>query len=135
MLNTPAWKLGLVWLAGSLLALPAWAAPDAPSPSPTASPATDALADIRIVLHTSHGDIKAALFPSKAPLAVASFLNLVQHKFFDGLKFHRVITGFVIQGGDPDGTGGGGPGMISRMRSPPSSSTGRGFWRWPIAGW
>ncbi len=103
-------KIGLALLALALLALPVQAAPDTPSPTPTATPATADLPDIRIVIHTTRGDIKLTLFPSKAPLAVTNFLNLAQHKFYDGLKFHRVITGFMIQGGDPDGTGGGGPG-------------------------
>ena len=81
-----------------------------PSPSPSATPATDSLSDIQIVIHTNKGEIAALLFPSKAPLAVASFLNLAQHGFFDGLKFHRVIHGFMAQGGDPSGSGEGGPG-------------------------
>jgi peptidyl-prolyl cis-trans isomerase B (cyclophilin B) len=81
-----------------------------PSPSPSATPATDTLSDIQIVIHTNKGEIAALLFASKAPLAVASFLHLAEHKFFDNLKFHRVIHGFMIQGGDPDGNGEGGPG-------------------------
>ena len=68
------------------------------------------LNDIRIVIHTAKGDIEATLFPSKAPVTAASFLNLVSRKFYDGLTFHRVVPRFVIQGGDPIGTGSGGPG-------------------------
>jgi peptidyl-prolyl cis-trans isomerase B (cyclophilin B) len=68
------------------------------------------LNDIRIVIHTAKGDIKATLFPSKAPVTAASFLNLASRKFYDGLTFHRVVPRFVIQGGDPIGTGSGGPG-------------------------
>lgn len=68
------------------------------------------LKDLRVILHTSKGDIHAALFPSVAPVTVASFVNLVRKKFYDGLTFHRVEPGFVIQGGDPLGTGNGGPG-------------------------
>jgi peptidyl-prolyl cis-trans isomerase B (cyclophilin B) len=96
----------------ALLALPLLAARTVadPSPSPSATPATDSLSDIQIVIHTTRGEIAALLFPSKAPLAVANFLNLAQHKFYDGLKFHRVIHGFMAQGGDPDGNGEGGPG-------------------------
>jgi peptidyl-prolyl cis-trans isomerase B (cyclophilin B) len=68
------------------------------------------LNDIRIVIHTVKGDIEATLFPSKAPVTTANFLNLASRKFYDGLTFHRVVPGFVIQGGDPAGTGSGGPG-------------------------
>ena len=68
------------------------------------------LQDIRIILHTSKGDIEATLHPAKAPVTVANFLNLAYRKFYDGLTFHRVVPHFVIQGGDPAGTGAGGPG-------------------------
>ena len=66
--------------------------------------------DVRIVLHTDKGDIEATIFASKSPVTAANFLNLAQQKFYDGLKFHRVIADFMIQGGDPQGTGTGGPG-------------------------
>jgi peptidyl-prolyl cis-trans isomerase B (cyclophilin B) len=68
------------------------------------------LNDIRIVIHTAKGDIEATLFPSKAPVTAANFLNLASRKFYDELTFHRVVSRFVIQGGDPLGTGSGGPG-------------------------
>ena len=53
---------------------------------------------------------KAELYPEKAPNTVNNFLSLVQKGYYDGLTFHRVIAGFMIQGGDPAGTGTGGPG-------------------------
>ena len=53
---------------------------------------------------------KAELYPEIAPNTVANFVNLVESGFYDGLIFHRVIPGFMIQGGDPQGTGMGGPG-------------------------
>ena len=56
------------------------------------------------------GIIKAELYPEVAPNTVANFVNLVESGFYDGLIFHRVIPGFMIQGGDPQGTGMGGPG-------------------------
>ena len=56
------------------------------------------------------GVIKAELYPEIAPNTVANFVNLVEQGFYDGLIFHRVIPGFMIQGGDPQGTGMGGPG-------------------------
>lgn len=52
---------------------------------------------------------KAELYPEKAPNTVNNFLSLVQKGFYDGIIFHRVIAGFMIQGGDPDGRGTGGP--------------------------
>lgn len=56
------------------------------------------------------GIIKLELYPDIAPITVKNFVDLVEKKFYDGLIFHRVIKGFMIQGGDPEGTGMGGPG-------------------------
>ena len=56
------------------------------------------------------GTICAELFPETAPISVQNFISLIQKKFYDGLIFHRVIPGFMIQGGCPEGTGMGGPG-------------------------
>ncbi|MBQ5330249.1 MAG: peptidylprolyl isomerase [Oscillospiraceae bacterium] len=56
------------------------------------------------------GVIKAELYPEHAPITVENFEKLVKDGFYDGLIFHRVISGFMIQGGDPTGTGMGGPG-------------------------
>ena len=81
----------------------------APGISGAATPAAP-LTDIRIVMHTSKGDIHATLYATKAPMTVASFLNLCSRGFYNGLTFHRVIPDFMIQGGDPTGTGSGGPG-------------------------
>ncbi len=66
--------------------------------------------DYRVVLKTSMGDIELDLYESEAPLTVNSFLFLASEKFFDDVIFHRVVPSFVIQGGDPTGTGMGGPG-------------------------
>ena len=68
------------------------------------------LKDIRIILHTSKGDIEGTLFASKVPMTVANYLNLAKKSYYDGITFHRVIPNFMIQGGDPTGTGMGGPG-------------------------
>lgn len=54
--------------------------------------------------------IKAELYPQVAPNTVNNFISLVKKGFYDGVIFHRVISGFMLQGGDPDGTGMGGPG-------------------------
>lgn len=53
---------------------------------------------------------RAELYPDKAPNTVNNFISLIRAKFYDGLTFHRVIEGFMIQGGDPAGNGTGGPG-------------------------
>ena len=64
-----------------------------------------------VTITMENGDvIKAELYPEVAPNSVNNFLNLVNNKFYDGLTFHRVISGFMIQGGCPEGTGMGGPG-------------------------
>lgn len=68
------------------------------------------MSDIRIIVKTGKGDIEGTLFASKTPVTVANFLNLAKRGFYNGITFHRVIPDFMIQGGDPDGTGGGGPG-------------------------
>ncbi len=60
------------------------------------------------VIHTSMGDIKVKFFPDKAPKAVENFKTLAKDGYYDGITFHRVINDFMIQGGDPTGTGTGG---------------------------
>ena len=62
------------------------------------------------VIHTSKGDIICQLYPEQAPLSVTNFIQLAEGGFYNGLIFHRVVSNFVIQGGDPEGTGKGGPG-------------------------
>jgi peptidyl-prolyl cis-trans isomerase B (cyclophilin B) len=64
----------------------------------------------QIRIATVHGDIVFTLFPDDAPLHAAAFMKLAEAGFYDGLKFHRVEPGFVVQGGDPKGNGTGGPG-------------------------
>jgi peptidyl-prolyl cis-trans isomerase B (cyclophilin B) len=61
-------------------------------------------------LHTNHGGIELELFPDDAPKTVENFTKLARDGFYDGVIFHRVIPDFMIQGGDPTGTGSGGPG-------------------------
>lgn len=62
------------------------------------------------VIKTNKGDIHLQLNPAEAPMTVNSFVFLVRESFYDGVTFHRVVPRFVIQGGDPTGTGSGGPG-------------------------
>ena len=87
--------------------------PEAPAPPSYAGPpppTIDRAATYVATLETSCGDIVVALDPRRAPAAVNNFVFLAREGFYDGLTFHRVVAGFVIQGGDPEGTGQGGPG-------------------------
>lgn len=61
-------------------------------------------------IKTAKGDINLKLFPEVAPMTVTNFVHLSRRGYYNGLKFHRVIADFMIQGGDPTGTGAGGPG-------------------------
>ena len=63
-----------------------------------------------VTIQTNEGTMKVELYPEVAPNTVRNFISLVQKGFYDGTIFHRVIPGFMIQGGDPEGTGMGGPG-------------------------
>lgn len=64
----------------------------------------------RVSMKTDRGDIELELYPHHAPQTVNNFVFLAQEGFYNGLVFHRVISDFMIQGGDPTGTGAGGPG-------------------------
>lgn len=66
--------------------------------------------DYRAIIKTSFGNIEIDLFENETPLAVNNFLFLAKERFYEGIVFHRVVEGFVIQTGDPKGTGSGGPG-------------------------
>ena len=69
-----------------------------------------------VTITMTNGDVmKAELYPEIAPNTVNNFISLVQKGFYDGLIFHRVIPGFMIQGGDPKGTGMGGPGYSIKV--------------------
>ncbi len=65
---------------------------------------------MKAIIKTNKGDISLKLFADQAPVTVANFVNLANRGFYNGLKFHRVISDFMIQGGCPFGTGTGGPG-------------------------
>jgi len=69
------------------------------------SPKTD---EEVVIISTNHGDIKLRLFPKVAPKAVENFKTHIENNYYDGVTFHRVMNEFMIQGGDPDGTGRGG---------------------------
>ena len=65
---------------------------------------------MQATIRTNKGNINLNLFPDQAPVTVSNFVNLAQRGYYDGLKFHRVIANFMVQGGCPLGTGTGGPG-------------------------
>ena len=65
---------------------------------------------MKVKITTAKGDVNINLLPEKSPVTVANFVNLAKHGYYGGLKFHRVIENFMAQGGDPTGTGMGGPG-------------------------
>jgi peptidylprolyl isomerase len=94
-----------------------------PTPAPTPTPPVRQYAappEMQIdqnrqyfaTIRTERGNIRIELFPREAPQTVNNFVFLARNDFFDGLTFHRVLEGFVAQGGDPTGTGTGGPGYF-----------------------
>ena len=84
-------------------------------------------------METSMGTIVIALDAINAPKTVNNFVFLAAHHYYDGVIFHRIINGFMCQGGDPTGTGRGGPVTGSRT-SRSSSATRSARWRWPTPG-
>ena len=78
------------------------------------------MSTLTATIKTNRGDIRHSLFADAAPVTVANFANLAQKGFYNGLKFHRVITNFMIQGGCPRGTGTGGPGYTFEDECSPS---------------
>lgn len=79
-----------------------------PLPTATASESAQALQAKTATIHTEKGDIVIELYPNDAPKTVTNFVVLSQRGYYNGLTFHRVVPGFVIQGGDPNGDGSGG---------------------------
>jgi peptidyl-prolyl cis-trans isomerase B (cyclophilin B) len=78
--------------------------------SQTQAQESKTVSDIKITVKTSKGAIEGTIYASKVPLTAANFLNLAKRGYYNGIAFHRVIPDFMIQGGDPTGTGRGGPG-------------------------
>jgi cyclophilin family peptidyl-prolyl cis-trans isomerase len=68
------------------------------------------MANPTVTIETNHGTIKAEMYVDKAPKTAGNFIELAKKGFYDGVIFHRIIDGFMLQGGDPTGTGRGGPG-------------------------
>lgn len=97
--------------AGDCTSTPSGRALAPPEATPLAEPPPEPAGDGTLVtLCTDLGNIVIEMFTESSPVAAENFVNLAAAGFYDGIIFHRVIPGFVIQGGDPEGTGGGGPG-------------------------
>ena len=79
-----------------------------------------------VLLQTTMGDVKIELFDKTMPITTGNFRTLVEKKFYDGTIFHRVIPDFMIQGGDPEGTGMGGPGYTIKDELPADNRNARG---------
>ena len=78
-----------------------------------------------VLLQTTMGDVKIELFDAAMPITTGNFRKLVKEEFYNGTIFHRVIPGFMIQGGDPVGTGMGGPGYTIKDELPPNNRNAR----------
>ncbi len=79
-----------------------------------------------VLLQTTMGDVKIELLDDTMPITTGNFRKLVEKGFYNGTLFHRVIAGFMIQGGDPQGTGLGGPGYTIRDELPANNRNARG---------
>lgn len=87
-----------------------------------------------VKIATNKGNMLVELFSEDAPKTVENFLNLAKKGFYDGVIFHRVISGFMVQGGDPTGTGMGGPGYkFADELNPETESYKRGYLRGTLA--
>jgi len=87
-----------------------------------------------VKISTNKGDITLELFAADAPKTVENFITLIKKVFYDGVIFHRVISGFMIQGGDPTGTGTGGPGYkFADELNSETESYKRGYLRGTVA--
>ena len=79
-----------------------------------------------VLLETTMGDVRIELFEETMPITAGNFRKLVEKRFYDGTIFHRVIAGFMVQGGDPEGTGMGGPGYAIRDEFTANNRNARG---------
>ncbi len=100
---------------------------EAPEAAPAAGEETEQAQATTVKIKTEKGDIVVELFDKDAPITAGSFLLLVECGFYNGLTFHRVEPGFVIQGGDPKGDGSGGPGFTIPLEVKPELKHDRGI--------
>jgi peptidyl-prolyl cis-trans isomerase A (cyclophilin A) len=103
-------KLLLISLAVLLMTVTVGCAQEGPKAPAGETPKTTSGKNSVAVFETSKGTFKIELFEDKAPKTAKNFIDLANKNFYNGTKFHRVIDGFMIQGGDPNGNGTGGPG-------------------------
>jgi len=111
---------GVVWLGTSAPAKPADNTGTASLTDQGGQPPAETMTEpevmqfqgetVKVTMKTQKGDIELELYPAVAPKTVSNFVTLTKKGFYNGLKFHRVVPGFVVQGGDPAGNGTGGPG-------------------------
>ena len=98
-----------LWLAQAVLVMAAASPPQpAVAPNPRVPPGARSSGGLRARLETDKGTIEILLFPADAPIAVENFRLLAEHGYYDGTIFHRVVKGFMIQGGEPAGGASGG---------------------------
>src|SRR5215467_2364153 len=95
-------------LSGLLLILPLYYCSRSEVRNPKVPPGAKSSGGSRAVVETDKGAIEIEFFPNDAPKAVENFRLLAEHGYYDGLTFHRIVRGFMIQGGDPKGDGTGG---------------------------
>ncbi len=113
---------------------PGYKPPSAATPSKEPKPAETKKTMTTATIETTKGKIIIEFFPEDAPKTVENFLTLAKKKFYDGTIFHRVIAGFMIQGGDPTGTGRGGPGyQFADELNASTESYKRGYVRGTVA--
>jgi cyclophilin family peptidyl-prolyl cis-trans isomerase len=98
----------LIPVVALAISIPNRKPPMEPTPAPTTTPIADASSATKVKLITTKGDIVINLYKSDAPKAVENFVTLGKRGYFNQTFFHRIIESFVIQGGDPGGTGTGG---------------------------
>lgn len=123
--------VGLILAAGFFL----WQQASDSEPEASATTNTDNnTQSMTATIKTSEGDIELAFFADSAPKTVENFKKLANDDFYQGVIFHRVIEGFMIQGGDPTGTGSGGPGYtFDDELDPNSAAAERGYTRGTLA--
>jgi peptidyl-prolyl cis-trans isomerase B (cyclophilin B) len=107
--------VAVVVVVGAVMGWLPTGTPDPPDPNATATPLANPPAEpagdgTQVTIETELGSIVMEIYTQSSPVAASNFVTLAESGFYDGVVFHRIVPGFVIQGGDPEGTGRGGPG-------------------------